>query len=407
MKLRRFYATILVLIGFFLMGIFSILPFWLAFIASSLVIGVLIYSLESEYKKRLDKLNFEYQRTILASDKDRALKSKQLEIVFQNIPLPLALMNLKGEIVTSNEPFSRFFVKPVRTSVDYLSEAIQVEVRNFMKDTYLKETSIIKNIHVNGRDYLTFAIPFQENKRYSGCLLIFQDITVYMEGDRMQKRFIADASHELRTPLSAIKGMVEILNRPDFNDDETRKEFLLQIQQESLRMDAIIQDLLTLSRISSNKIILHSQRVNLHDVIENSFSTLKSVFKEKNIEFINDTQDCGSIEMDPQKMHNVFTNLFTNAIHSTDKGYVRVSCEKQGNTIEIHVLDTGAGIPKADLEHIFDRFYRVEKHRARSTGGSGLGLAIVKGIVEAHGGSVSVSSTEGEGTTFTITLLTN
>lgn len=407
MKFRQISVVVFVMFGFFIVGQVNILPFWLAYLASAVFIIVFVYLLAQENHQKLKRIETSYHREIVASDKDRILKTKQLEIVFQNIPTPLALMNLKGEIAMNNEPFRRFYVKQPSAVVDYLSDAIQMEIRNFMKDSYLKESSVIKNIHVIDRDYLTIAIPFQENKRYSGCLLIFQDVTFYMEGDRMQKRFIADASHELRTPLSAIKGMVEILNRSDFNDDTTRTEFLQQIQQESSRMETIIQDLLTLSRISSNKVILQTQRVSLYDIVENSFSSLKQEFQSKGVQFINDTKACGSITMDPQKMHNVFTNLFANAISSTDEGFVHVSCTATSNAIEIKVHDSGAGIPAADLPHIFDRFYRVEKHRARSSGGSGLGLAIVKGIVEAHGGILGVTSVEGVGTTFTLTIPAN
>jgi two-component system phosphate regulon sensor histidine kinase PhoR len=394
-------------VAFFIAGLANILPFWIAYLASVMFIVVFIYLLGQENKAKLNRIETTYHREIIASDKDRALKEKQLEIVFQHIPAPLALMNLKGEIAMNNESFQRFYVKKPPAVVDYLSDAIQVEVRNFMKDSYLKESSVIKNIHVIDRDYLTFALPFQENKRYSGCLLIFQDVTFYMEGDRMQKRFIADASHELRTPLTAIKGMVEILNRDDFNDDATRIEFLRQIQDESSRMETIIQDLLTLSRISSNKVILQTQRVNLYDIVENSFSTLKQEFQQKGVQFINETKTCGAITMDPQKMHAVFTNLLSNAINSTDEGFVKIDCSTVGKNIEIKVQDSGAGIPPQDLPHIFDRFYRVEKHRARSSGGSGLGLAIVKGIIEAHGGILSVTSTEGVGTTFSLILPAN
>jgi two-component system, OmpR family, phosphate regulon sensor histidine kinase PhoR len=406
-KLRRIVLVLLVLTGFFVAGLANILPFWLAYLAAAVFIAVFVFLLAQENRIRLDKIEKSYHREILASDKDRILKTKQLEIVFQNIPTPLALMNLKGEIAMNNEPFRRFYVKQPPAVVDYLSDAIQMEIRSFMKDSYLKESSLIKNIHVIDRDYLTLAIPFQENKRYSGCLLIFQDVTFYTEGDRMQKRFIADASHELRTPLAAIKGMVEILNRPDFDDDATRDEFLRQIEQESSRMETIIQDLLSLSRISANKVILQTQRVSLHDVVENSFSTLKQEFQTKGVQFINETEACGAITMDPQKMHTVFTNLFANAINSTDEGFVKVSCVLIGSAVEIKVQDSGAGIPAADLPHIFDRFYRVEKHRSRSSGGSGLGLAIVKGVVEAHGGILGVTSIEGVGTTFTLTIPAN
>ncbi|MGB7594103.1 MAG: HAMP domain-containing sensor histidine kinase [Erysipelotrichaceae bacterium] len=407
MKAGRSVFVIVVLAGFFLAGLAKILPFWLAYLIAAALIAVSVYLVLQDNQAKLEHIESSYHREILASDKDRILKTKQLEIVFQNIPTPLALMNLKGEIAMNNEPFRRFYVKSPPVVVDYLSDAIQMEVRNFMKDSYLKESSIIKNIHVIDRDYLTLAIPFQENKRYAGCLLIFQDVTFYMEGDRMQKRFIADASHELRTPLSAIKGMVEILNRPEFDDEATKSEFLRQIQEESSRMETIIQDLLSLSRISASKVILQTQRVSLYDVVENSFSSLKQEYQQKGVQFINETKDCGAITMDPQKMHTVFTNLLSNAISSTDEGYVKVSCSPIGKAIEIKVHDSGAGIPAADLPHIFDRFYRVEKHRSRSSGGSGLGLAIVKGIVEAHGGIVGVTSSEGVGTTFTLTIPAN
>jgi len=407
MKSGRGVFVIFVLTGFFFAGLTNILPFWLAYLSAAAIIAVSVYLILQDNQTKLERIESSYHREILASDKDRILKTKQLEIVFQNIPTPLALMNLKGEIAMNNEPFRRFYVKSPPAVVDYLSDAIQMEVRNFMKDSYLKESSIIKNIHVIDRDYLTLAIPFQENKRYAGCLLIFQDVTFYMEGDRMQKRFIADASHELRTPLSAIKGMVEILNRPEFEDDATKSEFLRQIQEESSRMETIIQDLLSLSRISASKVILQTQRVSLHDVVENCFSSLKQEFQAKNVQFINETKTCGAITMDPQKMHTVFTNLLSNAISSTDEGYVKISCAQIGKMVEIKVHDSGAGIPAADLPHIFDRFYRVEKHRSRSSGGSGLGLAIVKGIVEAHGGIVGVTSSEGVGTTFTLTIPAN
>ena len=407
MTFIRFIIVLLGLLGFFVSGLANILPFWIAYLAAVVFIAIFVYLLEQENKVKLNRIETAYHREIFASDKDRALKTKQLEIVFQHMPAPLALMNLKGEIAMYNESFQRFYVKQPPETVDYLSDAIQVEIRNFMKDSYLKERSTIKNIHVSDRDYLTFAIPFQENKRYSGCLIIFQDVTFYMEGDRMQKRFIADASHELRTPLTAIKGMVEILNREDFSDDATRSEFLRQIQDESSRMETIIQDLLTLSRISSNKVILQTQRVSLYDIVENSFSTLKQEFQQKGVQFVNETKICGAITMDPQKMHAVFTNLLSNAISSTDEGFVRINCIITDNNVQIKVQDSGAGIPAQDLPHIFDRFYRVEKHRARSSGGSGLGLAIVKGIIEAHGGSLSVTSTEGVGTTFSLILPTN
>lgn len=407
MRFLRFIFVLLVLSGFYIAGSTNIIPFQLAYLCAAGFIAVYVYLSGQENQLKLKRIETSYHREIIASDKDRILKTKQLEIVFQNIPTPLALMNLKGEIAMNNEPFRRFYLKQPPLVVDYSSDAIQMEIRNFMKDSYLKESSLIKNIHVNDRDYLTLAIPFQENKRYSGCLLIFQDVTSYMEGDRMQKRFIADASHELRTPLSAIMGMVEILNRSDFNDNATRTDFLQQIQLESSRMETIIQDLLSLSRISSNKVVLQTQRVSLYDIVENSFSTLKQEFQNKGVQFINETKSWGSITIDPQKMHNVFTNLFANAIASTEHGFVKVSCTLSGNLIEIKIEDSGSGIPAQDLPHIFDRFYRVETHRARSSGGSGLGLAIVKGIIEAHGGVLGVTSIQGAGTTFILTLPAN
>lgn len=404
MNTRRYYLALAILAGLFIVTTFFDFPIWIAFLILVILTSFLIFNVRRDYDQNVKNIQSKYHRDLSVSDNERLLKTRQLEIVFENIPAPLALVNLKGEIVMHNTSFGHFFTKPKTGIVDYLNDALQMEIRMFIKDSYLKKSSDIKNIHILDRDYMAISIPFLENNRYSGCMLTFQDITVYLEGDRMQKRFIADASHELRTPLAAIKGMVEILNRPEFNDDATRHEFMQQIEVESQRMETIIQDLLTLSRISSNKIILHTQAVTLYDVIENSYSSLKPEFANKGIKFINATQMDAKVELDPQKMHNVFTNLLTNAINQTDFGFVRVDCQQDGKDLLIHVKDSGAGIPQADLDHIFNRFYRVEKHRSRGSGGSGLGLAIVKGIVEAHGGSISVKSVEGEGTTFTIRL---
>jgi two-component system phosphate regulon sensor histidine kinase PhoR len=233
---------------------------------------------------------------------------------------------------------------------------------------------------------------------------MFLDITKILDGERMQKRFIADASHELKTPLSVMLGMIQILNRPDFNDQETLKEFLHQIEIESLRMENIITDLLSISKLSSNRVILNPEPIQLKKLIQAVVSPLKTVFTEKNDRLLIDIDEQLVLNLDIDKTHQIFSNLLTNALKFTENGTITIKAELQTPYCLISVSDTGIGIKEEDQKYIFERFYRADHSRARTAGGSGLGLAIVKAYVLAHRGEIELQSIPDQGSCFTVKL---
>lgn len=336
-------------------------------------------------------------------EKNLQIKSSQLETITSNLPFPMALIDPKGGLVLYNTQFEPFLTQASEI-LTYSTKAYQPEIGSFLKAAYLSDVQLNKTINVEGTDFQAISIPILLKTSNAGRLLMFLDITKILEGERMQKRFIADASHELKTPLSVILGMIQILNRPDFEDQETRKDFLRQIETEALRMENIITDLLSISKLSSNRIVLNPQPVQLTKLIQDVVNPLKTMFEQKENTLLIEIDDSLMLNLDVEKSYQIFSNLLTNALKYTEKGTITVKAEIQSPYCLISVIDTGIGIKEEDQKYIFERFYRADHSRARTAGGSGLGLAIVKAYVMAHKGEIELKSTPDQGSCFTIKL---
>jgi len=250
-------------------------------------------------------------------------------------------------------------------------------------------------------------IPAPDGK-LTWALFVIHDMTNQRKLERVRRDFVANASHELRTPLSIIKGYIETLvDGHETMALEDRTKFLKTIQRHSDRLKAIIDDLLVLSRLESATPGLKFEPVPL----EEFFQTIADDYAkrpdgaEREI-VVQASPDLGAINADGEKLTQVFSNLLDNAIKYTPKG---ARLELGGTAasavdVECFLRDNGPGIPAADLPHIFERFYRVDKGRSRETGGTGLGLSIVKHIVQMHGGQVWAESVEGQGLTIRVRL---
>jgi len=257
---------------------------------------------------------------------------------------------------------------------------------------------------INRADDLSRRIPFQEqNEDEVGDLVVsFNQTLERLESlFTSQQRFLADVSHELRTPLTVIKGNVDLIRHMKQADEES----LSSIDQEAGRLTRLVGGLLMLAQAESGKLTLVSKPIELDLLLTEVFTEMCVLAGSKLHVHLNEI-DQVMVNGDRDRLKQVFLNLISNAIQYTPQGGdVFLSMTKLGDQARIIVRDTGPGIPAEDLPHIFDRFYRAEKSRTRSTtSGFGLGLSIAHWIVEHHGGQLKVESKEGKGTTFVIWL---
>lgn len=390
-------------VGFaFFMILWILRPTWVVVIGLFLFMLLWTYRVYRFFEQRQKSFelisSLQYDRLT----KEHQLKNQQLETLMRHIPSPLALIDLQGDFVIFNDNFRR--LTQGESPVSYTDVRIPLPIRNFIRESYLNEKSTYQILRYQSTDYQAISIPIFQLNRYAGMLIVLQDITPALEKERMQKRFIADASHELKTPISAIKGMVEILNRPEFEDEETAKEFLVQIALEVNRLQGIVEDMLTMSKIHANKLILDLQPVDITAIVDQAVATIRPVLLAKQIAYKGPTKALRTVFADGKQLIQVFDNLLHNAAQYTSNGMITVTIEENEKEYLISIKDTGVGIEEKDLPYIFERFYRSAQDRARSKGGSGLGLAIVKSIITAHQGRVEVFSKVNEGTTFTVVL---
>lgn len=246
-----------------------------------------------------------------------------------------------------------------------------------------------------------------------GLVIVLHDITAFRRLEKVRSEFVANVSHELKTPIAAVKGFAETLLTGAMNDKETAKSFLQIIYDESERLNRLIGDILELSKVESKRVPLQFSPVHLNSFVEKTMEMLQSTASKKNIELEMKVSEELYLEADEDRLRQIMFNLLANGINYTPEGgKVKVeawevpAAEGEGDSEKICIVisDTGIGIPKKDLPRIFERFYRVDKARSRSSGGTGLGLSIVKHLVDLHKGTIRVESELGIGSRFILEL---
>ena len=236
-------------------------------------------------------------------------------------------------------------------------------------------------------------------------LLLVEDQTESRRVEEVRRDFVANTSHELKTPVGALALLAETVE--DAADDpEAVRRFASRMRQEAARLTNLVQDMITLSRIQAAEPIPDPVPVKLDAVVAEALDRCRMKASARGIELVAIGEHGLSVLGDEDLLVTALRNLLENAVaYSPDKTRVDVATRTAADdAVEISVADQGIGIPERDLERIFERFYRVDPARSRATGGTGLGLAIVKHVTAAHGGKVTVVSSEGAGSTFTLSL---
>ncbi|MFQ5862585.1 MAG: two-component system histidine kinase PnpS [Candidatus Brocadiales bacterium] len=295
-----------------------------------------------------------------------------------------------------------------------LGRHIREVFNNDQLNTLVGETLKSGNVHTcetadllpNETVFRLHITPIKGSESDLGVAIIAHDITDLKKLEKVRVEFVANVSHELKTPLASIKGFVETLKDGALEEPENARKFLSIIERHTNRLNNLIGDLLSLSKIESGKTPLELRKIALLPFVNKLIGTFDDHIREKeHTVLVNIPEGLTYIHADEALLDQALANLLDNAIKYTPPcGKITISATEENRQIELAVSDTGIGIPRADLARVFERFYRVDKARSREMGGTGLGLAIVKHIALAHGGTVFANSKPGHGSIFTITF---
>ncbi len=330
-------------------------------------------------------------------------EKEQLSSILTSMTDAVITFNSDRTVILSNPPAELLLQKWFINKGSNSEQPIPKEIYHMLDHVLDMEEELREELELDGT-YFTISIsPLYSGDSVRGAVAVFRDRTEEHRLDKLRDDFIANVSHELRTPIAMLQGYSEAIIDDIVTTEDERNEMIRIIYDESQRMGRLVTDLLDLARMESGNITLYKDLVPITPVFERITQKFVQAAKEKGVEltysstFDNDTP----ISLDEDRIEQVLTNLIDNAIRHTNKnGTVQVIVDQQVSFARIQVKDNGAGIPKEDLEYVFERFYKADKARTRGKGGTGLGLAIAKNIVEAHKGRITVESEVDVGTNF-------
>ncbi|MCC5877492.1 MAG: PAS domain-containing protein [Candidatus Sumerlaeia bacterium] len=336
---------------------------------------------------------------------------ERLKAVLNTMTEGLGLLEESGRVVLCNPAFTDMFHAKPGSQLE--GKVFQQEcARDFQaavdaaRQTQKVTTAELRLATTPNRDLFVTIRPYEDETIRQGFILTAMDITNRKQVEQMRTEFVANVSHELRTPLAAILGYVETMVEVGDGDDFPYARFIKIIHQHSLRLNALIEDLLVLSRIESRGTQLNLQSLPLANAVEQTITTLSTAADKKDVTILNALPPLlPDVRADQSSLERILINLVDNAIkYSEDRSEVQITARVQSGEVIVMVRDQGVGIPAEDQKRVFERFYRVDKARSRQAGGTGLGLSIVKHLVRSQGGEIWVDSTPGKGSTFSFSL---
>lgn len=346
----------------------------------------------------LEKINQRVEGRI----RDLIEELRDLRAVFSQVSDALVVLDKEGRIRRVNDAAKKIFGEDLREGT-YLFESVrEPQISELLKEHVKKieEGKYFMSAEINLKKKV-FEVSGLYVEKKGERVYLFHDITKEKELEKIKKEFIVNLSHEMRTPLSAIKGFVETLEQEKEGEERI---YLETIKRNTERLIRLVNDLLYISKIDEGKEFFELEEVDLDEAIGVILKIFEPEAGKKGLKLILEVEKGLRITIDRYQLENILINLIDNAIKYTERGYVRVSAKKEDNWVLITVEDSGYGIPEKDQERIFERFYVVDKSRSKKHGGVGLGLSIVKQLVEARGGKITLWSSPGMGSRFTVHL---
>jgi two-component system, OmpR family, phosphate regulon sensor histidine kinase PhoR len=349
-----------------------------------------------EVFSRLYKMVKQHDQT----KQDLAAELQHIEQATSALPEGVAILNEANRIEWCNPLAQQLFdldpEQDIMQDITYLVR--QPEFVEYLHESNFNEPLIMRPARHDDLVLSIKLIPYGGNKR----LLIIRDITQFERVEAMRRDFVANVSHELRTPLTVVSGFVENLeDMPDLNQDSARRALHLMAEQ-TRRMDNLVADLLTLSRLENEQSHMRDEAVDMAALIDEIYRDGQLLSGGKHTLRL-EMQSKAKLLGNREELHSAFGNLLGNAIRYTPEGgTIVLGWAERDNQLVFSVQDSGIGIAPEHIPRLTERFYRVDRSRSRETGGTGLGLAIVKHIAIRHQAKLEVSSEEGKGSTFAL-----
>lgn len=334
---------------------------------------------------------------------------RKLASVLTNMTDGVIATDRKGRVILINDPALRLLRIPREMVLNRpILSVLGIDVAQSFEDLIQSQESMTLDFSTHERPFIlrvNFSVIQKETGFVNGLIAVLHDNTEQEKIDMERREFVANVSHELRTPLTTMSSYLEALAEGAWKDEEIAPSFLQVTQTETQRMIRLVNDLLQLSKMDSRDYDLNREIVNFNQFFNRIIDRFE-LSKSQNVSFHRMLSDTPYyVDIDTDKLTQVIDNIISNAIkYSPDGGNIRFGVTVQDCLLKVMISDDGMGIPSDNVDRIFDRFYRVDRARARSMGGTGLGLAIAREMIEAHGGRIWAESEEGHGTTIFFTL---
>ena len=337
-------------------------------------------------------------------------ETQRMEAILRGMSDRVLIVDKSGKILLANRAFRKLFHvdKSIETK-QYMEVIRNAQLIDIFRKAMDSWEIISEEIVVSRADrdiyLIATAVPIYSADSVSGIVLTLHDITRLKQLEQIRTDFVANVSHEIKTPVTAIRGFAETLLEGAINDKENATKFLHMIKNHSERLNNLVDDLLTLSRIELGDIRVEKTVTDPEEVINTMIATFKEMSEKKGLYLRKSIpEDKIMIAADKNRLIQILLNLVDNGIKFTEQGGVTIGISKINASPVIFVEDTGIGIPPVHLSRLGERFYRVDRARSRELGGTGLGLAIVKHLVKAHGWDIRIESIHERGTKISIII---